>query len=246
MGLSSFLSRKTGAPPAGEPADEVQQARTRARRRLIGAVVLLGIGIVGFPLVFETQPRPIPVDIPIEIPHKEGAAPLALPPPAVVANAPVRPASQPARSPADDMITEPREAEPSRPAAVETRPAAPKPAPESPSVAARPVAPPAKVAVQDGARARALLEGSAPPSAASAAGAARYVVQVGAFADPAAAQDTRQKMEKLGLKTYTQVASTAAGGRTRVRVGPFPTREEADRALARARGAGLSGVVIGL
>ena len=68
-----FKQKRDPAPdkPRLEPADAVQQARTRARQRLIGAIVLLGIGIIGFPLVFETQPRPIPVDVPIEIPRRE-------------------------------------------------------------------------------------------------------------------------------------------------------------------------------
>ena len=47
----------------------------------------------------------------------------------------------------------------------------------------------------------------------------RFVVQVGAFSDSAAARETRQKVEKLGLKTYTQVAETSQGNRIRVRVG---------------------------
>ena len=66
-----FKQKRDPAPdkPTIAPADAVQQARTRARQRLIGAVVLLAIGIIGFPLVFETQPRPIPVDVPIEIPR---------------------------------------------------------------------------------------------------------------------------------------------------------------------------------
>jgi len=76
MGLFSFLqgSSASEAPRAGTP-DPVQAARTRARRRLIGAAALLGVGVIGFPLLFETQPRPIPVDIAIEIPKKEEAKP---------------------------------------------------------------------------------------------------------------------------------------------------------------------------
>jgi hypothetical protein len=54
----------------------VREVRIKARRRLIGVTLLLVIGIIGFPLLFETQPRPIPVDIPIEIPARDGAAPL--------------------------------------------------------------------------------------------------------------------------------------------------------------------------
>ena len=83
MGLLSIFKRRADAPsPAGtaaETADAVLQARTRARQRLIGAAVLVVIGIIGFPLVFETQPRPIPVDIPIELPRKDGAPPLVMP-----------------------------------------------------------------------------------------------------------------------------------------------------------------------
>jgi DedD protein len=32
--------------------------------------------VIGFPLLFETQPRPIPVDIPIIVPRRDGAPPL--------------------------------------------------------------------------------------------------------------------------------------------------------------------------
>src|SRR5471032_301466 len=53
-----------------ETAEAVREARARARRRLMGATVLLLIGVIGFPLLFETRPRPIPVDLPIEIPAR--------------------------------------------------------------------------------------------------------------------------------------------------------------------------------
>jgi DedD protein len=91
-------------------------------------------------------------------------------------------------------------------------------------------------------RAKALLEGRSV----AAAPASRYVVQVGAFADAQAAREVRQKVEKLGLKTYTQVAQTSAGSRIRVRVGPFASRGEADAVLAKARAAGLAAVVVTL
>jgi len=55
-------------------------------------------------------------------------------------------------------------------------------------------------------------------------------VQVGAFADAARAHEVRLKVEHAGLKTYTQVATTKDGQRIRVRVGPFATRLEADKA----------------
>jgi DedD protein len=94
----------------------------------------------------------------------------------------------------------------------------------------------------DGERARALLEGHP----ASAADEQRFVVQVGAFADAEAARETRKNVEKLGLKTYTQVAQTSAGNRIRVRVGPFATRGEAEAALAKAKAAGMNAVLLTL
>lgn len=72
----------------------------------------------------------------------------------------------------------------------------------------------------------------------------RMVVQVGAFADAAAARELRGKVEKLGLKTYTQEVDTAAGRRIRVRVGPFENRAEADQAAARLRQAKLPAAVL--
>jgi len=267
MGLLSFFKRRTDAPSrtgsAVETADAVLQARTRARQRLIGAEVLVVIGIIGFPLVFETQPRPIPVDIPIELPRKDGAPPLVMPPArapvttstasAVSAARPAAPAPAPATG---EIITESREDAGRAVNAASAPVAAVTPTPAKPD--ATPTAKPAAVAAiesapkpaepkpapaVDSARARALLEGK--PSAA-AAESGRFVVQVGAFADANAAHETRLKVEKLGLKTYTQVASTAAGNRIRVRVGPFGTRDEADKAMAKARGAGLSAVVLTL
>lgn len=268
----------SSAPPAKvESADAVQEARTRARHRLIGAVVLLAIGIIGFPLVFETQPRPVPIDIPIEIPRRDAMPPLAVPQ-ARASSAPARVAEEaaampPAAASRDAIISEssreagrdvtpPRAAAPvergaSRVAAapaersasrVAAAPAAPASAAEparrasAPTLARATEAPASGAPRTDGDRARALLEGR---PVASAEGA-RFVLQVGAFADADAARGTRKQVEKLGLKTYTQVAQTASGSRIRVRVGPFSSRGEADAALAKARAAGLAAVVLTL
>jgi DedD protein len=70
------------AAPREEAPASVEAARTRARRRLVGALVLLTIGVVGFPVLFETQPRPLPVDTRIEIASHE---PASLPPAASAA-----------------------------------------------------------------------------------------------------------------------------------------------------------------
>jgi DedD protein len=235
----------------------VETARTRARRRLIGAGVLLVAGVVGFPMLFETQPRPLPMDTPIEIRPRDlpAAAPAApsmapgprepIPPPAP---APVLDAGAgvPAPAvPAASSATPPEE--PAAPAPAAATPAAISPrAPEPQPAAAAPLAPPPPLPpatrADDGARAQALLEGKTAPAPASG----RFVVQVGAYSDHAAMRSARQRVEKLGLKTYTQVVETDAGRRTRVRIGPYASRDEADAAAAKVKGAGLPASILAL
>ncbi len=269
MGLLSIFQRQTDTadePPVAEP-DAVVAARTRARRRLIGAAVLLGIGVVGFPLLFETQPRPVPVNIPIEIPRKDGSPPLAPPGPSpalsaasaavVVADAEVAPARPPeiteraadagrevpAPGPApaerDTVAASPKPpAAASKPPAASSKPQAPASRPTLPTAAATPATKPDA----DGARAQALLNGQ--PASAAAGG--RVVVQVGAYTEPAKLKEARQKVEALGFKTYTQVIEADGAKRTRVRVGPFASKAEADQAAARIKASGLPVAILTL
>lgn len=254
MGLLSFLKRDAAAPaakPVADRADAVQQLRLRARRRLIGAVLLVGIGVIGFPLLFETQPRPIPVDLPIEIPRKEGSLPLVVPPlmpalppasaPAIVAAQPV--ASQPSLLPVEKpaAVAEPASAVAKKPldaVVAESQKIAPaKTVEKSPDKA--------PAVNNEALRAQAILDGR-PVEKKASEPALRFVLQVGAFADAKAAQEVRVKLEKLGVKTYTQAIETAEGHRVRVRVGPFSSRDEADKAAARLRAAGLSSSMLKL
>jgi len=281
-------------PPAGSATQalSVEVLRKRARHRLIGASVLVLLGVVGFPLLFETQPRPVAVDIPIEIPGNNGIKPLVVPAPAVAAapaiknSAPVVVAAEtvaaasslssqeeiyplkptlPLSVTTPSAIKKEAKSEPKQEAKAEVKPEAKprsdakadiKPEEKSetrPAARAepKPVAKPA-AELDNGARAIALLNGT-PASQASKVGAAaklpvteeskavaaeskgRMVVQVGAFADAAKADETRRKLEKAGLATYTQVADTKDGKRIRVRVGPFANKAEAEKAVNKIR-----------
>jgi DedD protein len=246
------------APAAGSAAqtESVEVMRKRAKHRLIGSAVLVLIGVVGFPLLFDTQPRPIPVDIPIEIPGKGTVKPLAVPAaPAATAPAPAATAT-PASAPADKVaaaasLAPKEEILPPKPAATASAPAAvkpeAKPAPKpEPKPAAKPE--PKPVANADAARASALLNGTTPAAAKPAAAEAegRLVVQVGAFADVAKAREARLKLEKAGLKTYTQVAETKDGKLIRVRVGPFATKAEAEKAAGKIKSLDLPAAILTL
>jgi len=61
----------------------------------------------------------------------------------------------------------------------------------------------------------------------------QYVVQVGAFANP---QGVVAKLQSAKLPYYTEVTQ---GNLTRVRAGPFPTREAAERAFQQLKALGL-------
>jgi DedD protein len=245
--MALFKFRKGGSESAGnrQPPESIEAMRKRARHRLIGAGVLVLLGVVGFPLLFDTQPRPIAVDIPIEIPDRNKVKPLPLP------SQPVTPAPAAAGPVTGDV--QPKEASASVPdkvAAAEPPKVQPQPAPKAeakPEPKAEPKAEP-KVAAKsadDGAKARALLEGQ-PAQLGAAAVEGRFVVQVGAFADPTKVREVRQKVEHAGLKTYTNVAETKEGKRIRVRVGPFGSRAEADKAAEKLKGLDLPAAILTL
>jgi DedD protein len=224
--MSFFNLRRGGSTSqsqSGAPAENLDTVRKRAKHRLIGAAVLVLVGVVGFPLLFDSQPRPIPVDIAIEIPARQSVKPLATATPASATPAPSAAPATPAPDPAPAAV-----------ASVTPVPAA--------AAAAAPAAP--RVA-DDSARAKALLEDK-PVASANAPTDLRLVVQVGAFADAAKAREVRLKLEKAGLKTYTQVADSKEGKRTRVRVGPFANKAEADQAALKIKALDLPATILSL
>ncbi|TAM51811.1 MAG: SPOR domain-containing protein [Burkholderiaceae bacterium] len=254
--------------PAAARRESVEAMRQRAKHRLIGAAVLVAIGVVGFPLLFDTQPRPIAVDVPIVIPDKNQVQPLVIPSPpatapttsvppvnpAPVAAAKATPGAPAAQVPVpaslgakEEVVAETPKPQPelkpdkapAAPVAKAQSKAEPKPAPKPESQAV--------ARAGDGAKAEALLDGktvAAVPAAASETG--RFVVQVGAFADADKAHEARQKVEKAGLKTYTQVVQTKDGKRIRVRAGPFASRAEADKAAGKIKGLQLAAAILTL
>jgi DedD protein len=231
-----MLTSRSGSAgqSAPQPPQTIEAVRRRARHRLIGAAVLVLVGVLGFPLLFDTQPRPIAVDIPIEIPSRGTAAPVRAEPATATKTEPVATANSLG----------------AREEVVETRPAPEKPAPKAAEATAakpaeKPVQKPAdkpaeKVADKPAEKvAEKAAEKPAEKPADKAGGNERIVVQVGAFADAQRAREARLKLERAGLKTYTHVAETPEGKRIRVRLGPFASKAEADKAAERAKAVGL-------
>ena len=258
------------------PAESVEVIRKRARHRLMGSVILVLGAVVGLPLLFDSQPRPVAIDTPIVIPDRNQVAPLvsptaqsANPKPEAISQEVVLDAASPPQSSTGAAVTSGAGVAASTVVAANTPNAknsvsnasaldpneemvtkTPKPEVKAetkaePKADAKPDAKPdAKDSAKDSAKAKALLDGK--ETGKSADQAVRSVVQVGAFADIAKAKEARAKLESAGLKTYTQEVDTKDGKRTRVRVGPFATREEADKAAEKIRKLNLQATVLKL
>ena len=270
--MAFFKFRFPGQTPPAEgvaagPNESIEIVRRRARHRLTGAVVLVSLAVVGFPLLFDTQPRPVSVDTPIVVPDRQKTPALASNVPVPAAQAPAKPllsnteaATVPAQSSldareevvpksapplADKPVVQPVEKTADLPA---DKPAEkpvtaksdtkPEPKPEAKPEVKAPT--PAKPK-DDGLKAQALLEGKTVKPAAS-----RMTIQVGAFTDAAKIREVRSKLEQAGLKTYTQVVEKDGKSTTRIRVGPFETKEEADKAAARIRKLDLPAAILKL
>lgn len=223
--MAFFKFRKSGDEPSATPVqpESIEVMRKRARHRLIGAAVLVLVGVIGFPLLFDKQPRPISVDIPIEIPDRNKVKPLAVPEPAAALKTeeklPDPVASAASEAPKTVASPEPVAIEKQVQKTVE-------------KVAEK--APPVPPKADDGAKAQALLDGQEVDKKV-AASEGRFVVQVGAFADAARAREVRLKVEHAGLKTYTQMVESKEGRRIRVRAGPFTGKAEADKAAEKIK-----------
>jgi len=115
--MAFFKFPKGADDPVNAPAKtiSIEVIRQRAKYRLVGAAVLVLAGVICLPLLLDSQPRPVAVNTPIEIPDKNKMPALAFPAPAVspaataLANnaaSAVKPAASKPLSPAADIITE--------------------------------------------------------------------------------------------------------------------------------------------
>ena len=208
-------------------SDEELQLKRRARRRLIGAIVLVTVIIVVLPMVLDTEPKPVTRDITIRIPSPDSGTftskglPLPAPKDAKLA-------SKAADGKAAAKPTEERKA-----VAASSDPASPASVNEAPRATAKEAPKPAKAAPAKTAK--------APKPAAAPEG--QFVVQVIALADAEKAKQMQAKITAAGIKAYTEIVKTAKGDVTRVRAGPFATRDAAETARSQLKAIGMSGNV---
>ena len=237
-------------------SDEQLAIKKRARRRLIGAIVFASFAAVVVPMLMDEEPPPATPHIELNIPAQEksfvapatgqfrtDAAAVGQPSGAPVAVAPLETAPAPGPGVALAVVVVP-EIKESKPPVAHDAPVKPKHYAEAapkPPVKAEPKQPrvEAPKVVDDSKRAKALLEGKAATSAEGGP----HVILIGAFANPANVQTLQKKIGELGIRVYTEPLSSPQGMKTRVRAGPFANREAAERAAARIKLIGVSGVV---
>ncbi len=232
-------------PEAADPA--VEELKRRARRRLVGAIVLALAAAVLLPLLLESDPKPLGDDVSIQIPpidsgkfvtplspakgtDGKSAADRSAPPTAKAGvTSDAAPEAKPTAADMAVKTAEPAQSAPSElaplstPKAISTiaaTPSAQKPAADAPKSATTDPRPVERPAAANG-----------------------FVVQLAAFTDAKAAASLTSKLKSAGFPAYIETSKTPRGAMRRVRVGPYVAREAADAQLVKLSAAGYRGVV---
>ncbi|HZI83607.1 MAG TPA: SPOR domain-containing protein [Casimicrobiaceae bacterium] len=251
----------------------VDELRRKARRRLVGAVVLALAAAVLLPLLLENEPKPLGDDVSIQIPPVDAGKfvnPLSPAAPTdgkaksdkgSTAGSESSSMATPSPPPSESAKTEAAKTETAKTETAKTESAkaeTPKSETRAPDTAMAP--PSAKAAAGAGAAETASPEAkpAAPPPepksemkpatraearSEPAKAAGPFVVQVAAFSDRYGARSLVSKLKQGGFPGYTETVSTDKGTLHRVRVGPYSSREAADAARTKLKAAGFDGVV---
>jgi DedD protein len=217
-------------PKAGEISAAELEIKRRGRLRLIGAITIGLLAIVFLPMIFDSEParnklkiKPGSQEISIQIPPKEGLPPLPAPEP--IPNAAVASIVLPVAAPA--ALKAPAKVEITTDEKRDEKKDEKKPDPVTQVAKVAPTLAPALVA-----KAIELSQG--------------FVVQIGAFKDAENAKQIIAQAKVAKLPVYTDSIAISGGTVTRVRVGPFATKQKADSALAQLKLTGSDGKIVPL
>ena len=211
-------------------SEEEIQLRKRARRRLVGAVALVIVSVVILPMVLDSEPKMVVHEIDIQIPSENSVAEFT---PKIV----------------PEVVPPIVEEIPDRESVEDPRPETPKPEPVD---QAKTLLPTPQVIPKTAQSSEKLIERPVESKTISKAesrvekkpsSASTFVVQLGAFSDPLKAKQQQQNLTTNGITTYTENIKTEKGEVTRVRIGPFSVRSEAEEMRNRLKGLGINGVV---
>jgi DedD protein len=247
----------------------VDELRRRARRRLIGAIVLALAAAVLVPMLLESDPKPLGEDVSVRIPPEDNAkfvnrlTDKGAKTNAAAAAAKSEPAMEPAKTdtaptpaapatpaPTASNVPAPRQSiaqaeqkvlgAAGKPAATAAPPSTAPAATAVPSAAPRPPEIPARSPQGDPNK-----DANKDPSkdASNDAPKEGFSVQLAAFADDKGANALANKLKRAAYPAYTEPLTTSKGTLWRVRVGPYPSREAAIDVRDKLKGEGYSGIV---
>jgi DedD protein len=231
---------------------EALELKRRGRRRLLGALVIALLLVVFVPMILDSEPRKAGKEIALTIPAKEGQPPL--PAPGVI---PLKPEPKPAEPAPAVPKSEEASATPEAKLAAKPETAAPAPAqtpasPPSPA-AAKPEPKPAEVKPAEVKAVEAKPEPKAAPKQETkvepktdAKKLEGFAVQLGAFSETDKVKQLVTKLKAAKIPVFTEQIKGDSGTLTRVRAGPYKTRELADKGLTQVKKAGADGKVVPL
>ena len=208
-------------------SEDVNTLKRRGRRRLVGAIALVLAAVIVLPMVFDPEPRGSAPPVNVRIPGEDDTA---FVPKVTAKKAPekAKPAAE-ARAKALEKAPEKADDKVAEVPAEKVAPVVPdaqaeKPAPKIEIVVKKAVVKPAPVPAAETAKAEAALSGE------------QFIVPAGAYLDPSSVID---RLKAAKIPYYTEPIATKAGTVTRVRAGPFASRDAADRVLQQLKDLGL-------
>ncbi len=198
-------------------SEDVNTLKRRGRRRLVGAIALVLAAVIVLPMVFDSDPRGT-APVSVRIPGEEDSSFT----PKITPKAPEK---APEKTPEKVVEKAPEKALEKAPEPVVEQPA-PKIEIKVTKAAENPAVKPAaeKPAPVERAKAEAALAGE------------QVMVPAGAYVDPVG---VIEKLKAAKIPYYTEPIATKDGTVTRVRAGPFASRDAADRVQKQLKDLGL-------
>jgi len=227
--------------------------KKRSRRRLVGAAALALLAAIVLPMVMDREPRQPAQDVQVKIPSQDGGGlasralptkPTAMPLPAPESEPTpaLRPEAKPpekhqeAVAPLPVTVEKPVAKVAEKPAEKAVDKPADKPVDKAVAKATdKPNEKPASARSEE-AKALAALSGAT-------VAADQWVVQLGAYKEAGNIKVLLAKLKQMGVPAYTENFESPQGVRTRVRAGPFKSRDDAEKAKIKIRIIGVDGPV---
>ncbi|WP_445990323.1 SPOR domain-containing protein [Chromobacterium haemolyticum] len=248
--------------------EELILLRKRARRRLVGAVVLVTVATVVLWNVVGRLPEQQMKPESIEVLGAGASAPAAnhaeapagtVPPPAQPASAALAEVSPASKPGATELAANLSSMTPAMPAVQPAPAIKPEPKPEvkaEPKAEAKPEHKKPEIKLDEKPARKpdpaAILEGrfdsldkpAAKKEEPSAKSEGKSVIQLAALSDPEKADALKSKLSSIGVSAHFSKVQTSKGEVTRVRVGPFNSRAEAQATLQKLAKAGVNGIIV--